>query len=133
MEVTLQALESKVPLMFRFLSDDDDDVSGAVAQFSQEYIAFLKQMKPLSQKQRENMEVFILEYDWIIFNEGSFFLLEFLSHEWIHSIYFVKQDNNRRLRIFVFVLTSSWWEKPAVLWLQMSGKFTEALRLISIN
>jgi hypothetical protein len=39
MEVTLQALESKVPLMFRFLSDDDDDVSGAVAQFSQEYKA----------------------------------------------------------------------------------------------
>lgn len=56
-EATLQALESKVPLMFRFLSDEDDDVSGAVAQFSQEYIALLKQMKPLSQKQRENMEV----------------------------------------------------------------------------
>ncbi|XP_071156256.1 exportin-T-like isoform X1 [Mytilus edulis] len=55
-EATLQALESKVPLMFRFLSDEDDDVSGAVAQFSQEYIALLKQMKPLSQKQRENME-----------------------------------------------------------------------------
>ncbi|CAC5407762.1 unnamed protein product [Mytilus coruscus] len=56
-EATLQALESKVPLMFRFLSDEDDDVSGAVAQFSQEYIALLKQMKPLSQKQRENMEM----------------------------------------------------------------------------
>ena len=67
MEVTLQALESKVPLMFRFLSDDDDDVSGAVAQFSQEYIAFLKQMKPLSQKQRENMEVFIFEYGYELF------------------------------------------------------------------
>ena len=53
--------------MFRFLSDDDDDVSGAVAQFSQEYIAFLKQMKPLSQKQRENMEVFIFEYGYELF------------------------------------------------------------------
>lgn len=46
--------------MFRFLGDEDDDVSGAVAQFSQEYIALLKQTKILSQKQRENMEVCVV-------------------------------------------------------------------------
>ncbi|XP_067683887.1 exportin-T-like [Haliotis asinina] len=53
---TLQALETKVPYMLRFLGDEDDDVSGAVANFSQEYINLLKQIAPLTPKQRENME-----------------------------------------------------------------------------
>ncbi|XP_069101295.1 exportin-T-like isoform X2 [Argopecten irradians] len=55
-EIALQALENKVPLMFRFLGDEDDDVSSGVTQFSQDYIALLKQMKPISQKQCQNME-----------------------------------------------------------------------------
>ena len=55
--VTMEALESKIPLMFRFLGNDDDDVSEAVTQFSQEYITVLKQIKPLSPKQRESVEV----------------------------------------------------------------------------
>ncbi|KAJ8301279.1 hypothetical protein KUTeg_020266 [Tegillarca granosa] len=52
----LQAIESKIPLMFRYLGDEDDDVSGAVTPFAQEYIAVLKQIKPLSQKQLENIK-----------------------------------------------------------------------------
>jgi len=54
---TLQAVENKVALLFRFLGDEDDDVSGAVATFTTDYISLLKQMNPLSQKQRENIEV----------------------------------------------------------------------------
>ncbi|XP_056000713.1 exportin-T-like isoform X2 [Ostrea edulis] len=54
--VTMAALEEKVPLMFRFLSNEDDDVSGAVAPFVQEYISFLKQMKQMSPKQIENIQ-----------------------------------------------------------------------------
>ncbi|MEW8544209.1 MAG: hypothetical protein AB2693_11805 [Candidatus Thiodiazotropha sp.] len=54
---TLQALEAKVPLMFRFLGDEDDDVSGAVATFAQDYISMLKTFGQLSKKQRENVEV----------------------------------------------------------------------------
>lgn len=54
---TLQAVENKISLLFRFLSDEDDDVSGAVATFTTDYISLLKQMNPLSQKQRENIEV----------------------------------------------------------------------------
>lgn len=54
---TLQAVENKISLLFRFLGDEDDDVSGAVATFTTDYISLLKQMNPLSQKQRENIEV----------------------------------------------------------------------------
>ena len=55
--VTLQALESKIPLMFRFLGDEDDDVSGAVATFAQDYISLLKTFGQMTGKQRENIEV----------------------------------------------------------------------------
>ena len=54
---SLRALENKVPLMFRFLGDEDDDVSGAVSVFAQDYISLLKQMGQLSKTQRENIEV----------------------------------------------------------------------------
>lgn len=54
---TLQAVENKISLLFRFLGDEDDDVSAAVATFTTDYISLLKQMDPLSQKQRENIEV----------------------------------------------------------------------------
>lgn len=57
--MTLQALENKVPLMFRFLGDEDDDVSGAVTSFAQEYISVLKQIRPHAAKQRENIEVIV--------------------------------------------------------------------------
>ena len=43
--------------MFRFLADEDDDVSGGVATFAQDYISLLKTFGQLSKKQRENMEV----------------------------------------------------------------------------
>lgn len=54
--VTMAALEEKVPLMFRFLGDEDDDVSAAVIPFVQEYIGILKQMKQISPKHREHIE-----------------------------------------------------------------------------
>ncbi|KAK3102231.1 hypothetical protein FSP39_009774 [Pinctada imbricata] len=57
--ITMEALEGKIPLMFRFLGDEDDDVSGAVTPFAQEYISILKQIKTLSPKQRESIEAII--------------------------------------------------------------------------
>ena len=57
--VTLNALEAKIPYVLHFLGDDDDDVSGAVAIFAQEYINSLKQVSSLSQKQREIIEVML--------------------------------------------------------------------------
>ncbi|KAL4226182.1 hypothetical protein ACF0H5_014168 [Mactra antiquata] len=53
---TLQAIENKISQLFRFFGDEDDDVSGAVAGFTTDYISFLKQMNPLTGKQRENIE-----------------------------------------------------------------------------
>ncbi|ESO82555.1 hypothetical protein LOTGIDRAFT_197880 [Lottia gigantea] len=54
--LTLQSLENKVPFMLRFLGDEDDHVSGEVTGFAQDYIALLKQVVPLSPRQRENVE-----------------------------------------------------------------------------
>lgn len=60
--VTMAALEEKVPLMFRFLGDEDDDVSAAVIPFVQDYIGILKQMKQISPKHREHIEVQTVHY-----------------------------------------------------------------------
>ncbi|WAR26687.1 XPOT-like protein [Mya arenaria] len=54
--VSLQAAENKVPLLLRFLGDEDDDVSAAVATFTTDYISLLKQLQTLSQKQKDNVE-----------------------------------------------------------------------------
>lgn len=52
------ALEAKISYMLRFLGDEDDDVSGAVAEFATEYIAMLKvKGPPLSPTQRNHVEV----------------------------------------------------------------------------
>ena len=66
--VTLQALESKIPLMFRFLGDEDDDVSGAVATFAQDYISLLKTFGQMTGKQRENIEALL----YIVINKMKF-------------------------------------------------------------
>ncbi|KAK7102918.1 exportin-T-like [Littorina saxatilis] len=51
------ALEAKIPYMLRFLGNEDDDVSGAVADFATEYIALLKTKgPPLSPTQRNHVE-----------------------------------------------------------------------------
>ena len=57
---TLQALENKVPYLFRFLGDEDDDVSGAVSQFAHDYINILKQCPQVTPKQREHMQGLLL-------------------------------------------------------------------------
>ena len=56
-KITLQALENKMAVMLRFLGHEDDDVSGAVAQFAHDYISILKQMQPVSHSQRKHVEV----------------------------------------------------------------------------
>ena len=53
---TLHAIESKVPLILRFLSHEDDDISEAVIGFGQDYITLLKQSPSLTQRQREDIE-----------------------------------------------------------------------------
>ncbi|XP_074646295.1 exportin-T-like [Tubulanus polymorphus] len=52
----MQALENKVPLMLKFLDNEDDDVSGAVSLFAHDYITMLKSINPISEKQRQNIE-----------------------------------------------------------------------------
>ncbi|KAK2148689.1 hypothetical protein LSH36_487g04031 [Paralvinella palmiformis] len=55
-DVPLKALEHKVPLMFRFLRHEDDDVSGSVIQFAHDYISLLKQLPCVSEQQKQNVK-----------------------------------------------------------------------------
>lgn len=57
----LAAIEGKVSMMCRFLSDEDDDVSATVCLFATSYIGVLKQLKPLTDKQKENIQVSCIE------------------------------------------------------------------------
>lgn len=53
----LRAIEAKVPIMRRFLADEDDDVSATVCPLAISYIGILKQLKPLTEKQKKNIQV----------------------------------------------------------------------------
>ena len=53
----LAAIEGKVSMLCRLLSDSDDDVSSAVCPFANSYIGILKKLKPLTEGQKKNVEV----------------------------------------------------------------------------
>lgn len=55
----LVAVEGKVAMLCRFLGDDDDDVSSTVCPFAMSYIGILKRLKPLTEKQKSNVQVSI--------------------------------------------------------------------------
>ncbi|KAH9494515.1 hypothetical protein Btru_042329 [Bulinus truncatus] len=55
-EVTMRALEAKIPYMLRYLGDDDDDVSGCVIDFATEYIAMVKSLPSMSLIQKKHIE-----------------------------------------------------------------------------
>lgn len=54
-QMVFQELESKVPLMFQFLANEDDDVSGAIAKFAHDYITLVKQLHPLPSQQQQHL------------------------------------------------------------------------------
>ena len=45
---TLQAIETKLPLIFMFLGHEDDDISLAVSEFARDYVGILKQVTLLT-------------------------------------------------------------------------------------
>ncbi len=47
-KVIFDALHSKIPLMLKFLGNEDDDVSGAVTKFAHDWLTLLKQLSPLT-------------------------------------------------------------------------------------
>lgn len=53
----LSAIENKVTALCRFLADEDDDVSATICPFANSYIGILKQLKPLTDKQKANVQV----------------------------------------------------------------------------
>ncbi|RUS73434.1 hypothetical protein EGW08_018809 [Elysia chlorotica] len=55
-EVTMQALEAKIPHMLRFLGNEDDDVSSGVIDFASEYIAMMKSQPSMSEVQKNHIE-----------------------------------------------------------------------------
>jgi len=56
-KVSLAALEDKVALLIKFLGNNEDDVSGMVAEFSHSYIGVLKQLAPINCQQKETIKV----------------------------------------------------------------------------
>ena len=61
-KIPLEALENKIPLMLKFLANEDDDVSGAVTQLSHDYITTLKQLTPLADCRKQLVKVRIYWY-----------------------------------------------------------------------
>ncbi|KAL6116542.1 xpot [Pungitius sinensis] len=57
---TLQALETKVPLLLRLLVHEDDDISANIVGFCYEYLHVLKQLPQLTDQQQTNMEAIML-------------------------------------------------------------------------
>ncbi|KAK2192614.1 hypothetical protein NP493_26g07059 [Ridgeia piscesae] len=55
-KVSLAALEDKVALLIKFLGNNEDDVSGMVAEFSHSYIGVLKQLAPINCQQKETIK-----------------------------------------------------------------------------
>lgn len=62
---TQSALEAKIPYMLHFLGNEDDDISGAVSEFAQEYISMLKTSGSLSPTQRNHIEVSIFIFIFV--------------------------------------------------------------------
>ncbi|XP_070558298.1 exportin-T-like isoform X2 [Ptychodera flava] len=53
---TFQAANNKVPLMLRFLGDEDDDISAAVIEFTHDYVTSLKQIPNGSQIYKSQLQ-----------------------------------------------------------------------------
>ncbi|XP_067932118.1 exportin-T-like [Watersipora subatra] len=52
----LSAIEGKVPIICRLLSDTDDDVSATIFPFTKSYIGILKELRPLTEIQKKNLQ-----------------------------------------------------------------------------
>ena len=46
--------------MFKFLAEEDDDVSNAVTKFAHDYVTMLKQSAPLSEEQKNNARTLLV-------------------------------------------------------------------------
>jgi len=55
--ITADALEAKLPYLLQFLANSDDDVSGTIAPFANEYVALLKQTSPVDARQKQFVKV----------------------------------------------------------------------------
>ncbi|XP_033882929.1 exportin-T isoform X3 [Acipenser ruthenus] len=57
---TLQAIESKGPLMLQLLVHEDDDISSNIIGFCYDYLHILKQLPMLTDQQKSNVEAIML-------------------------------------------------------------------------
>lgn len=76
-KLVLGIMEAKIPLMLRFLRCEDDDVSGAVAEFAHDYLTVLKQVSPLEPSQKENVKVGFLSHSTLSSDAHSALVLLF--------------------------------------------------------
>ena len=55
--VILESLHTKLPLMLRFLSDEDDDVSTEMLKSAHDYISLMKICVPITEQQQSTVRV----------------------------------------------------------------------------
>ncbi len=55
-KLIFDALLNKIPLMLKFLANEDDDVSSAVGKFSHDWLTLLKTMKPLDNTLKQSVK-----------------------------------------------------------------------------
>ena len=55
-KVIFDALLNKIPLMLKFLGNEDDDVSGAVGKFSHDWLTLLKTLTPLNDTLKQSVK-----------------------------------------------------------------------------
>ncbi|XP_055506628.1 exportin-T isoform X1 [Leucoraja erinacea] len=89
-QVTLQAVEAKVPLLLKLLVHEDDDISSNIISFCYDYLHMLKQLPALTELQKANVEAIMhavmkkLTYDeeYNFENEGEdeAMFLEYRKH-----------------------------------------------------
>ena len=56
-KVPAEAIEAKMPLVMKFLGNEDDDVSGAVTMAAHDYLSLLKQLPQTTDVQKQLVKV----------------------------------------------------------------------------
>ena len=64
-KVIFDALHCKIPLMLKFLANEDDDVSGAVTKFAHDWLTLLKQLSPLT----DTLKQYVKELLYTVINK----------------------------------------------------------------
>ena len=67
-KIMFDALLNKIPLMLKFLGNEDDDVSGAVGKFAHDWLTLLKTISPLN----DTLKQFVKQLLYIVIRKMKY-------------------------------------------------------------